>query len=111
MQHPTPLSVTRYPVTVASPLALTFWRLAELPEKFKFIADGYSAYPLAVMEFAKKLGKNFTFKVTQVIGLSNDDAILPGTVRPSRCSSGSATPTRLPAAIQTALTASQHRWD
>ena len=49
--------------------------LTGLPEKFKFIADGYSAYPLAAMEFVKKLGKDFAFKVTQVIGLTNDDAV------------------------------------
>lgn len=47
----------------------------KLPENFKFIADGYSAYPLAAMEFAKKFGKDFTFKITQVIGLTNDDAV------------------------------------
>ena len=27
------------------------------------------------MEFAKKFGKDFTFSVTQVIGLTNDDAV------------------------------------
>ena len=26
------------------------------------------------MEFVKKFGKDFTFKITQVIGLTNDDA-------------------------------------
>ena len=44
-------------------------------ENFKFIADGYSAYPLAAMEFVKKFGKDFTFRITQVIGLTNDDAV------------------------------------
>lgn len=42
---------------------------------FKFITDGYSAYPLAAMEFVKKFGKDFTFKITQSIGLTNDDAV------------------------------------
>ena len=42
---------------------------------FKFITDGYSAYPLAAMEFVKKFGKDFTFKITQGIGLTNDDAV------------------------------------
>lgn len=56
-------------------MRMAFRGLAKLPEKFKFIADGYSAYPLAAMEFAKKFGKAFTFKVTQVIGLTNDDAV------------------------------------
>ncbi|EOS24160.1 hypothetical protein C806_02202 [Lachnospiraceae bacterium 3-1] len=32
-------------------------------------------YPLAAMEFVKKLGRDFTFKITQVIGLTNDDAV------------------------------------
>ena len=37
--------------------------------------DGYSAYPLAAMEFVKKFGKDFSFKITQVIGLTNDDSV------------------------------------
>lgn len=37
-------------------------------QKFKFIADGYSAYPLAAMEFAKKFGNDLSFSVTRVIG-------------------------------------------
>ena len=52
-----------------------FQGLKKLPENFKFIADGYSAYPLAAMEFAKKFGEAFTFQITQVIGLTNDDAV------------------------------------
>lgn len=30
---------------------------------------------LPPMEFAKKFGKDFTFQITQVIGLTNDDAV------------------------------------
>lgn len=56
-------------------MRMAFRGLKQLPEKFKFIADGYSAYPLAAMEFAKKFGARFTFLVTQVIGLTNDDAV------------------------------------
>ena len=56
-------------------MRMAFQRLKKLPENFKFVADGYSAYPLAAMEFAKKLGNDFTFQVTQVIGLTNDDAV------------------------------------
>ena len=49
---------------------------AKLRAKYeKFIADGYSAYPLAAMEFAKKFGEDFTFRVTQVLGLTNNDAV------------------------------------
>ena len=47
----------------------------KLPENFKFIADGYSAYPLAAMEFFRKLGNDFKFDITQVIGLTNDDEV------------------------------------
>ena len=52
-----------------------FKGLEKLPEKFKFIADGYSAYPLAAMEFFNKLGADFKFDITQVIGLTNDDEV------------------------------------
>ena len=56
-------------------MRMAFRGLTKLPENFKFIADGYSAYPLAAMEFAKKYGKDLTFSITQVIGLTNDDAV------------------------------------
>ena len=56
-------------------MRMAFQGLGQLPENFKFIADGYSAYPLAAMEFAKKLGKDFTFRVTQVLGLTNSDTV------------------------------------
>nr|WP_300785569.1 DDE-type integrase/transposase/recombinase [uncultured Acetatifactor sp.] len=56
-------------------MRMAFRNLAKLPENFRFIADGYSAYPLAAMEFVKKMGRDFTFKITQVIGLTNDDAV------------------------------------
>ena len=56
-------------------MRMAFQGLKKLPENFKFIADGYSAYPLAAMEFTKKFGKDFTFQITQVIGLTNDDAV------------------------------------
>ena len=56
-------------------MRMAFQGLTKLPKNFKFIADGYSAYPLAAMEFAKKFGKDFSFSVTKVIGLTNDDAV------------------------------------
>ena len=52
-----------------------FKGLEKLPENFRFIADGYSAYPLAAMEFLRKLGNDFKFNITQVIGLTNDDEV------------------------------------
>ena len=56
-------------------MRMAFRHLKRLPKNFKFIADGYSAYPLAAMEFAKKFQENFKFEITQVIGLSNDDEV------------------------------------
>ena len=47
----------------------------KLPGHFKFIADGYSAYPLAAQQFFREFGENFKFNVTQVIGLTNDDEV------------------------------------
>lgn len=47
----------------------------KLPDNFKFVADGYSAYPLAAMQFEHEFGNDFTFDVTQVIGLTNDDPV------------------------------------
>lgn len=56
-------------------MRMAFHGLSKLTKNFKFVADGYSAYPLAAMEFAKKFGKDFSFTVTQVLGLTNDDAV------------------------------------
>lgn len=56
-------------------MRMAFQHFKELPKNFKFIADGYSAYPLAAMEFAKKFKDTFTFSITQVIGLTNDDDV------------------------------------
>ena len=43
--------------------------------KFKFIADGYSAYPLAAQQFFREFGDTFKFDITQVIRLTNDDEV------------------------------------
>lgn len=45
----------------------------ELPQHFRFIADGYSAYPLAAQQFFHEFGDKFKFDITQVIGLTTDD--------------------------------------
>lgn len=42
-------------------------------ESIKFIADGYSAYPLAKQQFEIKEG--LVLDLIQVIGLTNDDAV------------------------------------
>lgn len=47
----------------------------ELPKNFKFIADGYSAYVLAAQQFFHEFGEKFKFNITQVIGLTNNDAV------------------------------------
>ena len=56
-------------------MRMAFKHLKELPEHFKFIADGYSAYPLAAQQFFRKFGEMFKFEITQVIGLTNDDEV------------------------------------
>ena len=56
-------------------MRMAFRNLKELPKNFKFIADGYSAYPLAAQHFFHEFGKKFKFEITQVIELSNDDAV------------------------------------
>lgn len=43
------------------------------PSYQKFIAGGYTAYPLASQQF--KIEKDWDFDITQVIGLTNDDAV------------------------------------
>lgn len=54
---------------------IAFQNLKKLLENFRFIADGYSAYPLAAQPFYNKYGNYFKFEVTQVIGLTIDDAV------------------------------------
>ena len=56
-------------------MRMAFKGLSTLPKKFKFIADAYSAYPLAAMEFARKPTDALHFDITQVVGLSNNDAV------------------------------------
>ena len=56
-------------------MRMAFQHLKELPENFRFIADGYSAYPLAAQQFFHEFGEKFKFEITQVIGLTNDDAV------------------------------------
>ena len=56
-------------------MRMAFRQFKELPKNFQFIADGYSAYPLAALQFAQELGDSFKFNITQVIGLTNDDAV------------------------------------
>ena len=56
-------------------MRMAFRHLKELSENFKFIADGYSAYPLATQQFFHEYGNTFKFNITQVIGLTNEDEV------------------------------------
>lgn len=56
-------------------MRMAFRGLSKLPENFRFIADGYSAYVLAAQQFFLKYGESFKFNITQVIGLTNDDEV------------------------------------
>ena len=56
-------------------MIMAFAHFKKLPEGFRFIADGYSAYVLAAQQFLREFGDNFKFDITQVIGLTNDDAV------------------------------------
>ena len=56
-------------------MRMAFQHLKELPKNFKFIADGYSAYPLAAQQFFHEFGDKFKFEITQVIGLTNDNEV------------------------------------
>lgn len=55
-------------------MRMAFDKFKEFPGKaLKFVADGYSAYPLAAQQF--KIEKDWDVSITQVIGLTNDDEV------------------------------------
>ena len=55
-------------------LTHAFDKFKEFPGKaLNFVADGYSAYPLAKQQF--ELEENKEFNLTQVIGLTNEDPV------------------------------------
>ena len=56
-------------------MRMAFKNIVKLPKTFKFIADGYPAYPLAAQQFALNKDNPLNFDFTQVIGLTNDDAV------------------------------------
>jgi transposase-like protein/ssDNA-binding Zn-finger/Zn-ribbon topoisomerase 1 len=56
-------------------MRLAFGKLKKLPDTFKFIADGYSAYPLAAQQFELRQDDPLAFNITPVIGLTNSDAV------------------------------------
>ncbi|WP_316137301.1 DDE-type integrase/transposase/recombinase, partial [Clostridium sp.] len=55
-------------------MRMAFDKFKNFPGKaLNFVADGYSAYPLAKQQF--ELEENKEFNLTQVIGLTNDDPV------------------------------------
>ena len=67
------VSYTRDTGSCILALRMAFAKFKTFPGKFlRFVADGYSAYPLACQQF--KLN-NMDFNVTPVIGLTNDDPV------------------------------------
>ena len=56
-------------------MRMAFRHFKGLPKGFRFIVDGYSAYPLAAQQFFREFDDHFKFSITQVIGLTNDDAV------------------------------------
>ena len=56
-------------------MRMAFRHFKQLPQNFRFIADGYSAYPLAAQQFFHESGEKFLFSITQVIGLTNGDEV------------------------------------
>lgn len=65
-------------------MRMAFRGLTKLPENFKFIADGYSAYPLAAMEFAKSMEKILLFPSLRSLDLPTTTLYLHSTVRSNR---------------------------
>ena len=56
-------------------MRMAFRHFKQLPQDFRFIADGYSAYPLAAQQFFREFGEKFRLSITQVIGLANNDEV------------------------------------
>ncbi len=52
----------------------TFRKFKQFPKNLTFVADGYSAYPLAAQQFSRE-NEEHKFEITQVIGLTNDDDV------------------------------------
>jgi transposase-like protein len=56
-------------------MRMAFKGISKLSENFRFIADGFSAYPLAAQQFSLRKENPLNFEITPVIGLTNDDAV------------------------------------
>ncbi len=67
-------SPTRSLAPCIQTMTMAFDKFKDFPGKnLLFVADGYPVYPLAANMF--KLHNNMDFDITQVIGLTNDDAV------------------------------------
>lgn len=51
------------------------FRICDFEPQEYSIADGYSTYPLAAQQFFREFGETFRFDITQIIGVTNDDAV------------------------------------
>lgn len=56
-------------------MRMAFRQFTKIPEYFRFITDGYSAYILDAQQFLREYGDGFKFKITQVIELTNGDKV------------------------------------
>lgn len=56
-------------------MRMAFRQFTKIPEYFRFITDGYSAYILDAQQFLREYGDDFKFKITQVIELTNGDKV------------------------------------
>lgn len=45
-------------------MRMAFRHLKKIPEKFRFITDGYNAYPLAAQQFSKLENGDLQFDIT-----------------------------------------------
>ena len=56
-------------------MRMAFNHLKVLPKDFRFIANRYSIYPLAAQQFYRESVSRINFDITQLIGLTNKDAV------------------------------------
>lgn len=56
-------------------MRMAFKHLKELPKDFGFIADRYSIYSFAAQQFYRESEGRINFDITQLIGLTNKDAV------------------------------------
>ena len=56
-------------------MRMAFRYLKKLQKNFLFIADGYNSYILGAQQFFREFCNDFSFKITQVIRLTNDDEV------------------------------------